>query len=77
MPKPCFISLLSLCVCLFSQSLQAMVKKISALDLDLLSPSPGFSEETLQKLKHTLPEVIAAAFERLPHTIEDSLKVRV
>lgn len=62
------------CVCLFPQCIQAMVKKISDLDLDLLSPSPGFSEESLQRLKHTLPEVIAAAFERLSHTTRDSLK---
>ncbi|GAA6103692.1 nesprin-2 [Tachysurus ichikawai] len=41
----------------YRKRLQAILKKISDIDLDLLSPSPGFSEETLQKLKHRLSEM--------------------
>ncbi|XP_051511030.1 LOW QUALITY PROTEIN: nesprin-2-like [Myxocyprinus asiaticus] len=39
------------------KKLQNIIKKISELDLDTLSPSPDCKEETLQKLRHTLPEM--------------------
>ncbi|KAL6486315.1 hypothetical protein MHYP_G00057070 [Metynnis hypsauchen] len=41
----------------YRKRLRVMVKKISELDLDSLSPSPEFSEEALQKLKTTLLEM--------------------
>ncbi|XP_049338084.1 nesprin-2 isoform X3 [Astyanax mexicanus] len=37
--------------------LQMMMKRLREMDLGSLSPSPGFSEEALQKLKNVLPEV--------------------
>lgn len=50
------------------------MKRISDLNPELLSPSPVFTEETLHKLKHTLPEVIAAAFKRFLLTKRDFFK---
>ncbi|XP_072538856.1 nesprin-2a isoform X2 [Salminus brasiliensis] len=41
----------------YRTKLQMVTKKMTELDLGSLSPSPEFSEEALQKLKNTLPEV--------------------
>ncbi|XP_036438507.1 LOW QUALITY PROTEIN: nesprin-2 [Colossoma macropomum] len=41
----------------YRKRLRVMVKKISELDLDSLSPSPEFNEEALQKLKTTILEM--------------------
>ncbi|XP_030628013.1 nesprin-2a [Chanos chanos] len=41
----------------FRKRVQGMIKKMSELDLDSVTASPDCSEEMLQKLKQTLPEV--------------------
>ncbi|KAI4900991.1 hypothetical protein NFI96_032985 [Prochilodus magdalenae] len=41
----------------YRKKLRVMVKKISELDLDSLSPSPEFSEEALKKLRNTFPQM--------------------
>ncbi|KAG9336609.1 hypothetical protein JZ751_002956 [Albula glossodonta] len=42
----------------YRKRLQFMMKKIKEVDFDSLSQSPDCSSEILQKLKHTLPEVM-------------------
>ncbi|XP_062858585.1 nesprin-2a [Trichomycterus rosablanca] len=41
----------------YRKKLQVMTKKMSEVDLDVLSPSPGLSAEALQKLKQTFSEM--------------------
>ncbi|XP_016380976.1 nesprin-2-like [Sinocyclocheilus rhinocerous] len=41
---------------IYRKKLQGIIKKMSAFNLNSLSPSPDCKEETLQKLRQTLPE---------------------
>ncbi|XDV42021.1 hypothetical protein PO909_010774 [Leuciscus waleckii] len=42
---------------IYRKKLQGITKKISQFDLHSLSPSPDCKEETIQKLRQTLPEI--------------------
>ncbi|XP_043093802.1 nesprin-2 isoform X3 [Puntigrus tetrazona] len=43
---------------IYRKKLQGIIKKMSEFNLTSLSPSPDFKEETLQKLRQTLPEML-------------------